>query len=563
MYKIFSNLITVESSTNLCSRKSGHDKHIKMARDTTEALTQYEFKTPVTEIPSPPPPLKILFLSSDTGGGHRASAESLAAQFLTHYPNSTYQILDICKDLASPPFSRLESWYSHLSSHPSQWNMLYKVSNMPTVESILAFHFQITLERKVRNKIQSLNPDVVISVHPLMNLVPTVSCHKISSETGRHLPMFTVVTDLGSGHCTWFEKGVEKMFIASEQIRQLAKTRGNVPEDKIMMSGLPIRKDFATQADNIGIEGRSSSQGRWYQEQIRLVLGLSLETRDDNISDGQLDFFEGVGTSQFDTNTTEMPVQHPIIMVIGGGEGVGSLSSIVNALYLELYAQQRSATILVVCGRNETLRQSLEDRDWEALVQNGVKASQMSPFQKLNPLRVFQTENYKVVTHKNNRRQWEYKFEEEKKSPDENDELAKDIDRSKYTASGIIIHPLGFISNMAEYMVASDLLISKAGPGTIAEAAAVGLPVLLTSFLPGQEEGNVDVVIQNKFGGFVADTNPSAVARKACEWLKNKDLMDEMSSHAMRAGVPNAAEDIVKCIGTSVCRWKELHEEMN
>ena len=40
--------------------------------------------------------------------------------------------------------------------------------------------------------------------------------------------------------------------------------------------------------------------------------------------------------------------------------------------------------------------------------------------------------------------------------------------------------PLGFVTNMAEYMVASDVLVSKAGPGTIAEAAAVGLPVMMT-----------------------------------------------------------------------------------
>ena len=50
---------------------------------------------------------------------------------------------------------------------------------------------------------------------------------------------------------------------------------------------------------------------------------------------------------------------------------------------------------------------------------------------------------------------------------------------------------------MPEYMVAADVLVSKAGPGTIAEAASVGLPVMMTSFLPGQEAGNVDVVLEN------------------------------------------------------------------
>ena len=43
------------------------------------------------------------------------------------------------------------------------------------------------------------------------------------------------------------------------------------------------------------------------------------------------------------------------------------------------------------------------------------------------------------------------------------------------------------VSDMNLYMEASDVLLTKAGPGTIAEAAALGLPVLLTGFLPGQE----------------------------------------------------------------------------
>jgi 1,2-diacylglycerol 3-beta-galactosyltransferase len=44
----------------------------------------------------------------------------------------------------------------------------------------------------------------------------------------------------------------------------------------------------------------------------------------------------------------------------------------------------------------------------------------------------------------------------------------------------VTVVDLGFVNDMAEYMVAADVLVSKAGPGTIAEAAAVGLPVMLS-----------------------------------------------------------------------------------
>lgn len=56
----------------------------------------------------------------------------------------------------------------------------------------------------------------------------------------------------------------------------------------------------------------------------------------------------------------------------------------------------------------------------------------------------------------------------------------------------------GFVDNMPEWMTASDMIISKAGPGTIAESLICGLPVLLNGFVPCQEEGNVPFVLNNK-----------------------------------------------------------------
>ena len=53
------------------------------------------------------------------------------------------------------------------------------------------------------------------------------------------------------------------------------------------------------------------------------------------------------------------------ILVMGGGEGVGSLSHIVNCVYVELVLNGMDALILlVVCGRNDKLKTSLDTRDW-------------------------------------------------------------------------------------------------------------------------------------------------------------------------------------------------------
>ena len=53
---------------------------------------------------------------------------------------------------------------------------------------------------------------------------------------------------------------------------------------------------------------------------------------------------------------------------------------------------------------------------------------------------------------------------------------------------------LGFVDNMSDWLRCADVVIAKAGPGTIAEAACCGTPLLLTSQLPGQERGNAHLV---------------------------------------------------------------------
>jgi 1,2-diacylglycerol 3-beta-galactosyltransferase len=52
----------------------------------------------------------------------------------------------------------------------------------------------------------------------------------------------------------------------------------------------------------------------------------------------------------------------------------------------------------------------------------------------------------------------------------------------------------GFTPDMADWLRCCDLVVTKAGPGTIAEAACCGAPMLLTSHVPGQERGNAEFV---------------------------------------------------------------------
>jgi len=528
-------------------------------------------------------PLRILFLSSDTGGGHRASAEALGAQFQSLYPGSTYTLVDIVKEHSHPPYNKLVESYKHLSAHPHQWNLVYKLSNSPPVETLVKTHLKITTEKSVRKTIKKHNPDVVISVHPLMTNVPVASCQKISSETGKHLPMFTVVTDLGSGHCTWFDPGVEKMFIASERIKKLAMKRGKVPEKKLVMSGLPIRKDFAVEAHSLGPGGRNSLQGKVHQAHVReMLLGLDGMIESAGINNEYKMMVKDDHPYASVTFDKQLNVNHKVILVMGGGEGVGSLSAIVDALYIELALQKMHATIVVVCGRNEKLQQALESRDWnqwwlnsqqrqeESLDKRRIEDAEHHRGGPINwkgfasfPLRVFQKQD---IGHSSSVREPPEGINRGGngllgEGVEPKDPPSHDHNSIQSSSCRVMVRALGFVQNMAQWMVAADMLVTKAGPGTIAEAASVGLPVLLTSFLPGQEEGNVDFVLEHKFGEYQSDNNPPLIAHKICSWLQDVEHLHAMSQGARNAGNPHAAEDIARRIGTSVLRWKELHPE--
>jgi 1,2-diacylglycerol 3-beta-galactosyltransferase len=52
----------------------------------------------------------------------------------------------------------------------------------------------------------------------------------------------------------------------------------------------------------------------------------------------------------------------------------------------------------------------------------------------------------------------------------------------------------GFVTDMRSWLRAADVVVTKAGPATIAEAACCGTAMVLTCYLPGQERNNVGFV---------------------------------------------------------------------
>lgn len=104
----------------------------------------------------------------------------------------------------------------------------------------------------------------------------------------------------------------------------------------------------------------------------------------------------------------------------------------------------------------------------------------------------------------------------------------------------------GFVQDMPDFMQAADILITKAGPGTITEAINASLPMLLYSRLPGQEDGNVSYVV-SRGAGFWTPTDES-LTQALQNWLENPESYQQAVQACHRIARPTAAMDIAKII---------------
>jgi 1,2-diacylglycerol 3-beta-galactosyltransferase len=108
-------------------------------------------------------------------------------------------------------------------------------------------------------------------------------------------------------------------------------------------------------------------------------------------------------------------------------------------------------------------------------------------------------------------------------------------------------HILGFVDNMPDLMHAADVIVTKAGPGTITEAMACELPIVLTGAVPGQEEGNIDYVLDNRLG--VLARSPDAVVAALREILApGSPLLRELRANVRGLSRPEASFDIARLI---------------
>jgi len=77
-------------------------------------------------------PPHVLFLFSDTGGGHRSAAEAIIEAINLDFRNRiSTEMVDFFKAYAPPPFDLASDLYPPMARVPDVWKFGYKLSDDP------------------------------------------------------------------------------------------------------------------------------------------------------------------------------------------------------------------------------------------------------------------------------------------------------------------------------------------------------------------------------------------------------------------------------------------------
>jgi 1,2-diacylglycerol 3-beta-galactosyltransferase len=373
---------------------------------------------------STPEPHRILFLFSDTGGGHRSTAQAVIDALDPQRFDCA--LLDVLHAYAPRPFNRLPRHYPDLVRYPKLWELGYHLSDGPRRTQSFYRMIWPLLRPAVQRLLAEQNADMYVSVHPLLNT-------PILQALGpRRVPFITIVSDLVSTHAFWYDRQVDLCLVPTDSAKRRALQAG-IPPRQVRVIGLPVASAYC--------------QTAWDRSSLREELAW--------------------------------PQDRPIVLIVGGGEGMGPLFETAKAID----QPNLRLALAVVAGRNQSLLQRLQRHRW---------------------------------------------------------------------SSQVFVY--GYERRLAKMMRAADMLVTKAGPSTIAEALNARLPMVLYSKLPGQEDGNVHFVVESGAGVWAPGPARSAAAVRAL--LEQPRALARASEACARQARPEAARRGAAIISDCMDRYR-------
>ena len=240
---------------------------------------------------------RILILSENFGSGHTKAAKAIKEGINYFHPDWSINIIEVGAYLHPKINKLITTLYSKMLNHsPILWKYIYYKNKDRMTKPQFNFILHRFVYANLLKLILEYKPDVIITTHPFPGLI--VSRLK---RMGLNIPLHTVITDYGI-HGFWVSKEVDYYYVSSQKIRDILFNFG-IENRQIFVTGIPTHPKFWRKND---------------RTEIRSKLGLK------NI---------------------------PTILLMGGGDGLGVNSGILDVLYK--YCEK--VQIIIVTGHNKKL----------------------------------------------------------------------------------------------------------------------------------------------------------------------------------------------------------------
>lgn len=260
---------------------------------------------------------KVLIMSASTGGGHNRAAKAMKDEIekkCIDGEHITCEIIDSLKLINTTMDKIISSGYEKSAKYtPKAWGGVYKMSdaNIVSKHEYKGNLFNTLLASKLKKLLKERKPDLIIGTHPFPMIALSTLKKKYPYRNAFNSffvpPLISVLTDY-TAHSTYIQDEIDYYIAGDEYVKEVLISEG-VDGDKIKPYGIPVEKSF-------------------------------LEHREKSVVLEEL----GLAPDKF------------TVLLMGGSFGAGNIKDTLK----ELLEIDRGFQIIVITGRNETLKEKLE-----------------------------------------------------------------------------------------------------------------------------------------------------------------------------------------------------------
>ncbi len=183
--------------------------------------------------------MRVLILSSKTGGGHMRAAQALEAVIKERDSEAVVKIVDGLEYVNHYLNKMVVDGYKFSAmKFPRVYGVLYRASNTDNNIYKLVQKTNSHYAKKFIPLLAEFKPDVMVSTHPFMSIMGS----RLREKGITNIPLISIITDFAP-HTSYVNSGVSEYIVSSVQMVDELEKLG-VDRDIIHPVGIPIQPIF-------------------------------------------------------------------------------------------------------------------------------------------------------------------------------------------------------------------------------------------------------------------------------------------------------------------------------